>query len=79
VGLFVAGIGLCLGVIPRDIFSVAVLMSIATTLVVPPALVAIYRRSPERGASSIISRDVSEEFALGDDGPAPRRSVEAGP
>jgi Kef-type K+ transport system membrane component KefB len=72
VGLIVAGLGLSLGIIPTDLFSVVVLMSIATTLVVPPALFALYRRSPEPGASAIVSRDVSEELALasatGDDG-----------
>ena len=64
VGLIVAGIGLALGIIPTDIFSVVVLMSIATTLVVPYALYALYRRSPEVGASSVVTRDVSEEFDL---------------
>lgn len=64
VGLIVAGIGLSQGIIPVDIFSVVVLMSLATTLVVPPALTAIYRRSPEIGASSVITRDVSDEFEL---------------
>lgn len=62
VGLIVAGIGLNQGIIPVDIFSVVVIMSIATTLVVPPALTIIYRRSPEIGASSVITHDVSDEF-----------------
>lgn len=62
VGLIVAGIGLNLGIIPLDIFSVVVIMSIATTLVVPPALTLIYQRSPEIGASSVITHDVSDEF-----------------
>ena len=62
VGLIVAGIGLNLGIIPTDIFSVVVVMSIATTLVVPPVLTLIYRRSPEVGASSVVTRDVSDEF-----------------
>lgn len=47
VGLIVAGIGLNLGIIPPTIFSVVVLMSLATTLVVPPAMSFVYRRSPE--------------------------------
>jgi Kef-type K+ transport system membrane component KefB len=67
VGLIVAGIGLSQGIIPAEIFSVVVIMSIATTLVVPPALFAIYRRSPELGANSAITRDVSDDFDL--DGP----------
>jgi Kef-type K+ transport system membrane component KefB len=64
VGLIVAGLGLRLGIIPVDVFSVVVIMSIVTTLVVPPVLYAIYRRSPEVGASSVITRDVSDEFDL---------------
>lgn len=64
VGLIVAGIGLNLGIIPSDIFSVVVIMSIATTLVAPPALFAIYRRSPELGASSAVTRDVTDDFDL---------------
>lgn len=62
VGLIVAGLGLSQGIIPPDIFSVVVIMSIVTTLVAPPALSAIYRRSPEPGASAVVTRDVSDEF-----------------
>ncbi|MGH2586348.1 MAG: cation:proton antiporter [Dehalococcoidia bacterium] len=73
VGLIVASIGLGLGIIPLDIFSVVVIMSIATTLVVPPVLTAIYRRSPEIGASSVITHDVSDEFDASEpDAPRPR-------
>lgn len=64
VGLIVAGIGLNLGIIPDRIFSVVVIMSIATTLLVPPALNLIYQRSPEVGASSVITHDVGDEFEL---------------
>jgi Kef-type K+ transport system membrane component KefB len=50
VGLIVAGIGLSRGIITGDIFSVVVIMSIATTLVAPPALHALYRKdSPATG------------------------------
>lgn len=62
VGLIVAGIGLSLGVIAEEIFSVIVIMSMATTLLVPPVLSLIYRRSPEPGASSVVTHDVSDEF-----------------
>jgi len=87
VGLIVAGIGLSSGIISVDLFSVVVIMSIATTLVVPPALTAIYRRSPEIGASSVITRDVSDEFeadrpdvraSAGDDGAASLHDVPRG-
>jgi Kef-type K+ transport system membrane component KefB len=64
VGLIVAGIGNNLGIIPPNIFAVVVLMSILTTLVVPPALVAIYRRSPEVGAASAIGHEPIEEAVL---------------
>jgi Kef-type K+ transport system membrane component KefB len=47
VGLIVAGIGLSQGIIGADLFSVVVLMSLVTTLVVPPALALLYHRMPE--------------------------------
>jgi len=43
VGLVVASIGTGIGAISADMFSVVVFMSIATTLLVPPVLVALYR------------------------------------
>lgn len=43
VGLIVASIALKMGVIPNTIFSVIVVMSVLTTLVVPPVLVLLYR------------------------------------
>ncbi len=61
-----------------DIFSVVVIMSIATTLVVPPALTAIYRRSPEIGASSVVTRDVSDEFDAAGDGVRPHTATDTG-
>ena len=42
VGLIVAGLGLGLGAVPLDIFSVVVVMSILTTLVAPPILRVLY-------------------------------------
>lgn len=65
VGLIVAGIGLSLGIIPTDIFSVVVLMSLATTLVVPPAISAIYRRDPAR---SLGAGPPAEDSASSGDG-----------
>ena len=47
VGLIVAGLGLSLGAIPLNIFSVVVIMSILTTLVVPPILRLLYAGDPE--------------------------------
>jgi len=43
VGLVVASIGAGIGAISDDMFSVVVFMSIATTLLAPPALVWLYR------------------------------------
>jgi Kef-type K+ transport system membrane component KefB len=47
VGLIVASLGLSLGAIPTEVFSVVVVMSILTTLVVPPILRVLYRGHPE--------------------------------
>lgn len=47
VGLIVASLGLSLGAITQDLFSVVVVMSILTTLVVPPVLRLLYRGDPE--------------------------------
>lgn len=46
VGLIIAGIGRSRGVIPDDIFSAIVIMSIATTLAAPPLLKWLYRSWP---------------------------------
>jgi hypothetical protein len=43
VGLIVASLGLSLGAIANEIFRVVVIMSILTTLVVPPVLRVLYR------------------------------------
>ena len=43
VGLVVASIGAGIGAISDDMFSVVVFMSIATTIIAPPALVRLYR------------------------------------
>ena len=51
VGLIVASLGLSLGAIPQQIFSVVVIMSILTTLVVPPVLRVLYAGHPETAIS----------------------------
>jgi Kef-type K+ transport system membrane component KefB len=43
VGLIVANVGKSLGVIPEVLFSTVVVMSVLTTLVVPPVLMVLYR------------------------------------
>jgi Kef-type K+ transport system membrane component KefB len=48
VGLIVASLGLSLGAIPNQIFSVVVIMSVLTTFVVPPILRALYVGQPGR-------------------------------
>ncbi len=54
VGLVVASIGSGIGVITDDMFSVVVFMSIATTILAPPVLVALYRnyRTPAEEAAA---------------------------
>jgi Kef-type K+ transport system membrane component KefB len=52
VGLIVASLGLSLGAIPSEIFGVVVIMSILTTLVVPPVLRLLYVGHPETGLSA---------------------------
>ena len=52
VGLIVASLGLSLGAIPTQIFSVVVIMSILTTLVVPPILRILYAGDPETAISA---------------------------
>lgn len=47
VGILVATIGLSEGIIEPDLYTVVVLMSVATTLVVPPALKALFSGRPE--------------------------------
>jgi Kef-type K+ transport system membrane component KefB len=47
VGILVATIGLSQGVIEPDLYTVVVIMSVATTLVVPPALKALFAGRPQ--------------------------------
>ena len=66
VGLIVANIGQGLGVIPNEMFSTVVIMSVLTTLVVPPALTLLYGgRSPvaEVAGDQI---DTPAEYAVAD-------------
>jgi Kef-type K+ transport system membrane component KefB len=48
VGLIVANVGQSIGVIPDVMFSTVVIMSLLTTLVVPPILTMLYPRTPAR-------------------------------
>jgi len=58
VGFVVASVGAGIGAVSGDMFAVAVFMSVATTLLVPPVLVWLYRQPsrestlPETGASA---------------------------
>jgi Kef-type K+ transport system membrane component KefB len=60
VGLIVANLGLSLGAIPGQAFSVVVIMSILTTLVVPPILRALYAGQSE---AATCSEDVESQVA----------------
>jgi Kef-type K+ transport system membrane component KefB len=52
VGLIVASLGFALGAFPREIFSVIVVMSVLTTVVVPPVLRALLPPGPHAGKPS---------------------------
>jgi Kef-type K+ transport system membrane component KefB len=51
VGLIIANLGLSLGAIPAQIFSVVVIMSVLTTLAVPPVLRVLYAGHPDTAVS----------------------------
>ena len=63
VGLIVANVGKSLGAIPDAVFSVVVIMSVLTTLVVPPVLTVLYRGRP---AAPTPEPETSAEFAVAD-------------
>jgi len=46
VGLVVASVGAAIGAVSADMFAVVVFMSVATTILAPPALVWLYRLAP---------------------------------
>ena len=48
VALIIAGLGLSYGYLTQEIFGIGILMTLATTVVAPPALVALFH-SPRRG------------------------------
>jgi len=52
VGLIIASLGLSLGVIHAEVFGVVVMMSVVTTVIVPPILRALYMGSPETEISA---------------------------
>ena len=53
VGLIVANVGASLAVIPNEMYSTVVIMSVLTTLVVPPLLTLLYGRPPAAQESTI--------------------------
>ncbi len=63
VGLIVANAGKSLGAIPDPIFSVVVIMSVLTTLVVPPILTVLYRG---RAAILTPAPETTAEYAVPD-------------
>lgn len=58
VGFIVASIGTSIGAIPQDMFSVVIIMSIVTTLVVPPVLKLLFAGHPD---TDRIVRDAEPE------------------
>ena len=61
VGLIVANVGASLAVIPDAMFSTVVIMSVLTTLVVPPVLTLLYR-----GQGTIEQREQVTDYAVAD-------------
>ena len=67
VGLIVAGIALSLRAIPEDIFSVIVVMSIVTTLIVPPVLKVLYAGYPTPAELPVTDEEEDrDEYAVQD-------------
>jgi Kef-type K+ transport system membrane component KefB len=63
VGIIVANVGKSLHVIPDTMFSMVIIMSILTTLVVPPVLTRLYRGVPGEPTPA---PETDEEFAIAD-------------
>jgi Kef-type K+ transport system membrane component KefB len=63
VGLIVANVGRSLGVIPDAMFSIVVIMSVLTTLVVPPILKVLYAGRP---GEPLAEPRTDAEFAVAD-------------
>jgi Kef-type K+ transport system membrane component KefB len=61
VGLIVASFGLSLGAFPPSIFGVVVVMSLLTTIVVPPILSLLYVGDPE---TAISQEDLQSQAGL---------------
>ncbi|MDQ3953698.1 MAG: cation:proton antiporter, partial [Actinomycetota bacterium] len=58
VGILVATIGLSQGIIEPDLYTVVVIMSVATTLMVPPALKALFAGRPTPAERLRTRRDI---------------------
>jgi Kef-type K+ transport system membrane component KefB len=61
VGLIVANVGASLGAIPNEMFSTVVIMSVLTTVVVPPVLTLLYR-----GQGAAQERERVTDYAVAD-------------
>ena len=62
VGLIVANVGASLGVIPDEMFSTVVIMSVLTTVVVPPVLTLLYRGHQQ----AVAPGDPVSDYAVAD-------------
>jgi Kef-type K+ transport system membrane component KefB len=65
VGLIVANVGQSLAAIPDEMFSTVVIMSVLTTLVVPPVLTILYRGQKPSDVPTDLP-DTTAEFAVAD-------------
>lgn len=67
VGLIVANVGASMAAIPPEMFSTVVIMSVLTTVVVPPALTLLYRGQPIVAAPAVTDdAAIPADFAVQD-------------
>lgn len=64
VGLIVAGIGLSLGALPESVFSVVVVMSLATTLIAPPLLKLLYSNYAQPSPTPTTNLDLAQQDGI---------------
>jgi Kef-type K+ transport system membrane component KefB len=71
VGLIVASIGRSIGAIPEELFTVVIIMSVVTTLVIPPVLKVLYKGYKP---ATTLTTGLEEESPTEEASPAPEES-----
>ena len=64
VALIIAGLGLSRGYLTQEIFGIGIMMTLVTTVVAPPALVALFKPKAKGVKKPQISKDGSREVAF---------------